>query len=68
VSDKVGNMSYRRPVSDPRLGVTVLELQRRRCAQGEHDVAIVAASRVVYAPGGRRREVGDEYCRCCVRQ
>jgi len=45
----------------------VLELQHRRCEQGEHDVAIVAASRVVYAPAGRRREVGDEYCRCWVR-
>ena len=58
-------MPYRRSAPDPRLGLTVLELQRRRCEQGEHDAAIVPASRVVYAPGGSRREVGEEYCRCC---
>jgi hypothetical protein len=37
------------------LGLTVLELQRRHCEQGEHDAAIVPARRVVYASGGRRR-------------
>jgi hypothetical protein len=58
-------MPYRRPAADPRLGLTVLERQRRRCEQGEHDVPIVAAGRVVYTPGGRGREVGEQYCRCC---
>ncbi|MGO9753079.1 MAG: hypothetical protein ACLP22_16540 [Solirubrobacteraceae bacterium] len=58
-------MPYRAPAPDARLGIAVVERQRRRCEQGEHDVAVVPAGRVVYAPGGRRRAVGERYCRYC---
>ncbi len=58
-------MPYRSPAPDARLGLAVVELQRLRCERGEHDVSIVAADRVVYAPGGRQRAVAERYCRCC---
>lgn len=50
---------------DLRLGAAIVELQRRRCAAGEHDLALVPAGRVAYEPHGRRREIGEAYCRCC---
>jgi hypothetical protein len=65
VSYKVRNMPYRPAAPDARLGVAVVELRHRRCEQGEHDVTIVPSGWVVYAPGCRRRRVGEHYCRCC---
>ncbi len=65
MSYKVRNMPYRSPAPDVRLGLAVVECQHGRCQQGEHDVTIVPADRLVYASGGRRRAVGERYCRCC---
>jgi hypothetical protein len=65
MSYKVRSMPYRQPAPDARLGCAVVELQRRGCKQGEHDVTIVPAEYVVYAPGGRRRAGGERYCCCC---
>jgi hypothetical protein len=66
VSYKVRNMPCRSPAPDARLGLAVVEREReRQRLRCEHDVTVVAADRVVYAPGGRRRAVGERYCRCC---
>ncbi len=66
VSYKVRNRPRR---GRPDLGHAVLavEMQRERCARGEHDPSGVPADRGVYAPGGRRRHVAEKYCRCCGR-
>ena len=64
-------MSYKtksnpwRPPIDLRGELTAVELQHLRCLAGEHDVAVVPAHRVVYAPGGGRRQTGERFYRYC---
>lgn len=50
----------------------ILDSQQARCANGDHEVATVPATRVVYErysiPQGspkRRRLTGEQYCRSC---